>query len=105
MPPPGPGIASPVQWGDPNVVRDRLGAAVRELFFERGLMTVPTLSPEHYLAWRSAKIGPFIRTVEHLKKEPARLEAYLREYGTLIGEYLVDNILRHEYLLTRAIKN
>jgi SAM-dependent methyltransferase len=105
VPPPGPGIASPVMWGDPTIVRERLGASVRDLFFERGQMSVPTLSPEHYLAWRSAKIGPFIRTVEYLKKEPAKLEAYLREYTALIGEYLVDNILRHEYLLTRSIKN
>ncbi len=105
VPPPAPGIPPPTQWGEPAVVRNRLGSAVRDLFFERGQMNVPTLSPEHYLAWRSAKIGPFIRSVEILKKEPARLEAYLREYGALIGEYLVDNVLRHEYLLTRAIRN
>jgi SAM-dependent methyltransferase len=104
LPPPGPGVSSPVLWGDPTIVRDRLGASVRDLFFERGIMSVPTLSPEHYLAWRSAKIGPFIRAVEHLKKDPAKLDAYLKEYAALIGEYLVDNVLRHEYLLSRAIK-
>jgi SAM-dependent methyltransferase len=104
LPPPPPGVSSPVLWGDPNVVRDRLGAAVRGLFFERGQMSIPTLSPEHYLAWRSSKIGPFIRSVEHLKKDPARLDAYLKEFTALVGEYLVDNILRHEYLLTRATK-
>jgi hypothetical protein len=85
-------------------VRERLGAAVRDVFFDRGVMSVPTLSPEHYVAWRSDKIGPFIRMVEQLKKEPARLEAYLREFRSLVGDHLVENVLRNEYLLTRATK-
>jgi hypothetical protein len=104
MPPPGPGISPPVQWGDPAIVRERLGSAVKGLFFERGLMVIPTLSPEHFMAWQSAKIGPFIRTMAALKKEPAKLEAYVQEYSALTTEYLVDNVLKHEYLLTRATK-
>jgi ubiquinone/menaquinone biosynthesis C-methylase UbiE len=103
-PPPGPGVSPPVQWGDPNIVRERLGSAVTGLFFERGVMIIPTLSPEHYLAWRSSKIGPFIKTMGLLKKDPARLASYLQEYGALISEYLVDNLLKHEYLLSRATK-
>ncbi len=104
MPPPGPGVSPPVQWGDPNLVRERLGSAVKGLFFERGVMSIPTLSPEHFMAWQSAKIGPFIRTMAFLKKDPPKLESYLQEYGALVAEYLVDNILRYEYLLSRATK-
>ncbi|HEV3029279.1 MAG TPA: class I SAM-dependent methyltransferase [Planctomycetota bacterium] len=104
MPPPGPGVSAPVQWGDPNIVRDRLGSGVKGLFFERGRMIIPTLSPEHFMAWQSAKIGPFIRTMAFLKKEPAKLDSYLQEYHALVAEYLADNILEHEYLLTRAAK-
>jgi len=104
LPPPGPEIASPMQWGDPNIIRERLGASVHQLFFERGVMIIPTLSPEHYMAWRNVTIGPQIKAKAILQKEPAKLEAYDREYTALVNEYLVDNLLKHEYLLTRAIK-
>jgi SAM-dependent methyltransferase len=36
MPGPPPGAASPVQWGDPTVIRERLGSAVTNLVFETG---------------------------------------------------------------------
>jgi SAM-dependent methyltransferase len=103
-PPLAPGVSPPVQWGDPAIVRERLGPAVKNLFFERGIMIIPTLSPEHYMAWRSATIGPFIKTMALLKKDPAKLESYDQECRLLTQEYLVDNLLKHEYLLTRAIK-
>jgi len=35
MPPPPPGVAPPPAWGDPNVIRERLGTAVRDLVFDR----------------------------------------------------------------------
>lgn len=104
LPQPGPEVSPPVQWGDPGVVRDRLGAAVTNLFFERGVMGIPTLSPEHYMAWHGVRVGPSIKARAILQKEPAKLEAYLKEYRALLSEYLVDNVVRHEYLLTRAIK-
>jgi SAM-dependent methyltransferase len=103
--PPPPGATSPpVMWGDFNTIRDRLGSAVKELLTERGQMPVPTLSAGHFMAWQSAKIGPFIRTMGALQKDPAKRDAYIAEYTALVNEYLVDNILKHEYVLTRAIK-
>ncbi|HLY08409.1 MAG TPA: methyltransferase domain-containing protein [Planctomycetota bacterium] len=104
VPPPGPGVPPPAQWGDPNIVRDRLGAGVKQLFFERGVMAVPTLSPQHFMAWQGARIGRVIQMMALLKKEPAKLDAYVQEYGALVEEYLVDNVVKHEYLLSRAIK-
>jgi ubiquinone/menaquinone biosynthesis C-methylase UbiE len=101
LPPPA-GIPSPILWGEPGVVRERLGSRVKDLHFERGTMIVPALSALHFIAWQTAKIGPFIKTVGALQKEPAKLEAYLRESADLTGAYMVDNIVRHEYLLTRA---
>ena len=98
------GVPSPALWGDVTVVRERLGAAVKDLFFERGIMGVPMLSPQHYLAFMTAKPGPFIKTVGALKKEPAKLASYLKDAADLIESYLVDNVVRHEYLLTRALK-
>jgi hypothetical protein len=54
--------------------------------------------------FQEAKAGPFIRAVQALQQEPARLEAWRNEMDAVLGEYLHDNIIRHEYLLTRAIK-
>lgn len=102
--PPPQGVASPVQWGDVATVRQRLGDKVRNLHFERGVMGIPALSPRHLRAFQEAKTGPFIRTVQALQQESARLEAWRNEVDEMVREYLQDNIVHHEYLLTRAIK-
>ena len=102
--PPPQGIASPVQWGDVAIVRQRLGDSVKNLHFERGIMGIPALSPQHVRLLQEAKAGPFIRTVLALQQDPARLAEWRKEVDGLISEYLRDNIVRHEYLLTRAIK-
>src|SRR6186997_2346938 len=47
MPPPPPGVAPAPQWGDPSIVRQRLGDAVKEIVFDRSTMLVPALSPQH----------------------------------------------------------
>lgn len=104
LPPPPGTPPSPVLWGNVDVVRERLGAAVRDLRFERGVMEVPALSPEHYVDWQMRKIGPCIRTQQALQKDPAKLEAYRRESTELIASYHVDNVVRQDYLLTRALK-
>jgi hypothetical protein len=67
-------------------------------------MTIPTLSPQHLITWQAAKLGPMVRAIEALRKEPSKLESYLRESEDLIAAYTVDNVVRHEYLLTRATK-
>jgi SAM-dependent methyltransferase len=35
MPPPPPGVSPPPQWGDPAVIRERLGTAVRDIVSDR----------------------------------------------------------------------
>lgn len=102
--PPPPGVASPVQWGDVAIVRQRLGDNVKRLHSERGIMGIPTLSPRHLRLFQEAKTGPFIQTVRALQQDPARLEAWRNEMDEMVSEYLHDNVVRHEYLLTRAIK-
>jgi SAM-dependent methyltransferase len=99
------GLPSPVLWGDVRTVQERLGAAVKELRFERGIMAIPLLSPGHYIARQSQKAGPSIRTFRALEKDPAKLAAYREELSALVASFTVDNLLRQEYLLTRAIKN
>jgi len=98
------GVVPPILWGDVAVVQQRLGSAVNDVHFERGVMGIPTLSPEHFVHWQTAKIGPFIRTVRALEKEPAKLAEYRRESMELIAGYMDGNVVRQEYLLTRATK-
>jgi SAM-dependent methyltransferase len=102
--PPPAGIPSPVLWGDVGVVAQRLAGGTRDVHFERGVVGIPALSPEHFFAWQSVRIGPFMRGLQALSKEPARLEAYRKEYLSLAGAYLADNVVRHDYLLTRATR-
>src|SRR5262249_22487535 len=75
LPPPPPGDptpAPPVQWGDPEVVRQRLGDRVKDLSFDRGDMVVPALSPEHVRHVMETTIGPLIRLVESLRATPEK---------------------------------
>ncbi|MEO8343574.1 MAG: methyltransferase domain-containing protein [Gallionella sp.] len=102
--PPPQGVASPVQWGEVAIVRQRLGDSVKHQHFERGIMGIPALSPQSVRLLQEAKAGPFIRTVQALQQDPARLASWRKEVDELVSEYLRDNVVRHEYLLTRAIK-
>jgi hypothetical protein len=93
-----------VLWGDVGVVRERLGGKVKKIYTERGIMSISALHPQQLRLFQEAKAGPFVRAVEVLSKEPAKLAEWRREMDELIGKYLHDNALRHEYLLTRAVK-
>lgn len=66
------GVASPVQWGDVAIVRQRLVDSVKHLHSERGIMGIPTLSPRHLRLFQEAKTGPFIRTVQALQHDPRK---------------------------------
>lgn len=102
--PPPPQVPPPALWGEPNTVRQRLGPRVRDVHFERGVMPFIALSPQHWRAMQEAKVGPFIRTVRALEKEPERLAQYRKDMEALVAEYHVDNVVRCEYLLSRATK-
>lgn len=105
MPPPPPGIAPPPLWGDPNVIRERLGQAVRDLTFDRGLMSAPALSLQHYRVSMEQAGGPVRKLVESLTVEdPVKLAACRRELEAIAAEYFDDNIVRQDYLMTRATK-
>jgi hypothetical protein len=78
---------------------------VRELTFDRDVMVVPALSPQH-VRWQTERSSlPVRRLVETLgASDPARLEAYRREYDALVAEYTEHNLLRNAYLMSRAVK-
>jgi SAM-dependent methyltransferase len=104
-PPPPPGVAAPPLWGDPNIIRERLGNAVRQLAFDRACMNVPALSPAHFRMHIEQTVGAMIKLVEFLSaSDPAKLAALRSEYEALVSEYLDDNVVRQDFLLTRAVK-
>lgn len=105
LPPPPIEIPPPALWGDPNVVRQRLGNAVKDLVFDRGSMNVGALSPQHYREMTERTAGPVVKLVESLSaSDPGKLEAFRREFEALIDELLEDNVLRQDFLMTRAVK-
>ncbi len=104
-PPPPPGAAPPVEWGDPAIVRTRLGDAVRDLTFDRDVLTFNALSPQHVRHFTEHTAGPVILLVDRLsKQDPAKLAEYRREYDALTEAYFDRNVIRQSYLLTRATK-
>ena len=93
---------SPMQWGIPEVVRECLGNGVKNLHFERGVVNVSLLSPNHFWQMFSTKYGPMIRAIQAL--ESAKVEALRHDLIQAIAPYFYENVLRWDYLLTIAIK-
>ena len=105
LPPPPPGFAPPTLWGDPNIVRQRLGPAVKDVLFDRAVMLIPALSLRHHRAAAEKSAGATVRVVAALQdSDPAKLERFRREFEAISAEYFEDNLLRQDYLLTRGIK-
>jgi SAM-dependent methyltransferase len=105
LPPPPPGVVPPHLWGDPDVVRERLGAAVKDLRFDRATMRTPALSLQHNRMAMEKTAGPVIKLVESLTAtDPAKLETFRREYEATVADYFGDNVVRQDYLITRATK-
>ena len=103
--PPMQGVAPPVLWGDPNVIRERLGSAVKDLTFDRARILVPALSPQHVRTASERTAGPLVKLVESLSAtDPDRLASFRREYEAIVADYLEENLVRQDYLLTRATK-
>ncbi len=104
-PPPPPGASPPHQWGDPNVVRERLGNAVTDVFFDRDVMYFQILSVQHQRLFLESNVGPVGKLVEALgRTDPARLATFRAELEQLMGLFFDDNRIKQDYLLTRARK-
>ena len=105
MPPPPPGVAPPILWGDPSVVRQRLGSAVKDIVFDRQCMLVAALSPQHFRLNVESTAGPVVKMIEHLAvTDPNRLNTFRQEFDAIVAQHFRDNIVRQDYLLTRGIK-
>jgi len=101
-PPPPAGAAPPAQWGNPGIVAERLGARFGAPFFRREVMEFAALSVPHFREFMERSVGPMQKLVERLAGEPQRLNAIRSDFEALVADYYTDNIVRQEYLLTRA---
>lgn len=104
LPPPPSFVLPPTQWGDPTRVRDRLGTAIADLVFDRAVMLFPALSPAHCRLFFESNAGPVLRLVQTLQGEPPRLATFRGEFEEIVAQYLRDNVVRQDYLMTRARK-
>jgi len=104
LPPPPPGVAPPPQWGDPSIIRERLGAAVTSIEFHREELAFPALSPQHYRANMELTAGPVIKAVEMLSSDPPKLAAFRVELEALAERFFDGNRVRQSFLMTRAVK-
>ena len=85
-PPPPAGASPPHQWGDPTIVRQRLGEAVTDLFFDRDVMYFQILSPQHQRLFLEANVGPVGKLVENLgRTDPVRLAAFRADLEQLMA--------------------
>jgi SAM-dependent methyltransferase len=101
-PPPPAGASPPPQWGIPATITERLGARFDAPFFERGTMAFPALSLEHYRLFMERSVGPMQKLVERFAAEPERLAVLRAEFDAMAAPYYADNVVRQDYLLTRA---
>jgi ubiquinone/menaquinone biosynthesis C-methylase UbiE len=99
-----PGASAPAEWGDPNVVRQRLGNEVRDIEFDRDEMVIPTLSPKHFRAYSERSAAPVIKVIEQLQSVPQRMAQFRAEFEGLAGKYFSANRMHQSFLMTRAIK-
>jgi hypothetical protein len=98
-------VSPPPQWGDISIIRERLGAAVKDIVFDRACMLVPALSVQNYRDHIEHTAGPMLKLVETLSSiDPAKLAKFRQEYDALIAPYFEDNVVRQDYLMTRAVK-
>ena len=87
------------------MVRQRLGTAVKDITFETDSMRVPALSPQHHRLNVERTAGPMIKLIQQLSAtNPQGLEAFRQDYDKIVAEYLHDNVVQQQYLLTRAVK-
>jgi SAM-dependent methyltransferase len=104
--PPPEGVASPVSWGDPKIVAERLAGKVKDVAFDMDIMTPSALSPQHFRRTMETTIGPLIKLIAQYKDEPDRLRSFRNEFEALISEYYdgSNNVMRQQFLMSKAKK-
>jgi SAM-dependent methyltransferase len=106
LPPPPEGVSPPPAWGHVDTIKERLGDAVTDLYFERDMLLVANLSPRHARLFFEGNVGPLTRIVQALADDPPKLAKLRVELEALIVAYWdsAANALRQHFLMTRAKK-
>jgi len=65
-------------------------------------MAVPALSVNHYRLLIESTVGPMQTLIERFATNPQRLSEIRADYEALIDLHSAGNVVRHDYLLTRA---
>jgi SAM-dependent methyltransferase len=100
-----PAASPPESWGDPNIVRARLGDTVCELQFKRSTIFAAALSPEHILDEIESGFGPVKRLLMRLDQSDPNFAATVRiDILRLARENMEKNVLVQDYLMSRAVK-
>jgi len=96
---------SPILWGIPEVVKERLNG-ISEIYFERGTAIFPLLSLGHFWEFMSTKYGPLLKTIQLLKNQSSdnQINLFRDDFLRAIDPYVVENSIRLGYLLTVARK-
>jgi SAM-dependent methyltransferase len=108
LPPPPPDTeppAPPPLWGDPNIVRERLGASVIDLKFARDTLVAPALSLQHFRAAQEAAIGQLKKLIASLEHDADKLAQVRAEFDSLAADIFEENTIRMPFLMTRATKS
>lgn len=107
MPPPPPDApkpAPPPMWGDPNVVRERLGDKVTNLEFMREELRSPSMSVRHSRNLFETTLAPLVKLLKI--SPPDKIEAMRAELDALLTDYYdpIGNVLRQHFLMSRGFK-
>ena len=96
---------SPLEWGMPDKVRNRL-VGVNDIYFERGTVNLPVLSSNHYWNHMSTKYGPMIQAIKLVKAHgEEKIELMRKDFLNAIEPYIYDNEIRIGYLLTMGTRS
>lgn len=95
----------PSAWGTPDKIKQLL-PELNDLFFERGTIEIPVMSPNHYWHDTAHKAGYLIKIIDTLKKQNKYdiVEKLKEEYIETLELYFSDNRLRFGYLLAVGTK-
>ncbi len=98
------GIPSPVLWGNIDIIKERLGSTVKNIFFDRDKLVMPGLSVQHVRSVFETSAGPLKKMVQAFEDERDKLISLRAELDAAINTYFENNLLRMDYLMTRANK-
>jgi hypothetical protein len=58
---------SPMKWGNPEIVKKRLGSDFINIHFERGVIKKPVLSPNNYWKTSSTRGSALVQAIQTIK--------------------------------------